>query len=117
MKKIIYLDAPSVGGLEKKYLNKAIDTGYVSTIGPFVPEFEKKFANFVEVKKTVAVQSGTAAIHIALYELGIGAGGEVIVPALTFVATVNPVVYVGAKPVFVDVDFETWNILMGAFFI
>ena len=62
------------------------------------------------VKKAVAVQSGTAAIHIALYKLGIGPGDEVIVPALTFVATINPVVYVGAKPVFVDVDLETWNI-------
>ena len=62
------------------------------------------------VEKAVSVQSGTAALHMALYQLGIGPGDEVIVPALTFVATVNPVIYVGAKPVFVDVDIKTWNI-------
>jgi len=110
MSKTIYLDAPNVGKLEKQYLNKAIDTGYVSTIGPFVPEFEEKFANYLGIKKAVSTQSGTAAIHMALYELGIGPGDEVIVPALTFIATVNPVLYVGAKPVFADVDINTWNI-------
>jgi perosamine synthetase len=111
MSKMIYLDAPNVGKLEKKYLNAAIDTGYVSTIGPYVPEFEAKFAKYLGIKKAVSTQSGTAAIHMALYELGIGRGDEVIVPALTFVATVNPIFYVGAKPVFVDIDISTWNIL------
>lgn len=106
----LFLDAPNLGEREKKYLLQAVDTGYVSTIGPFVPEFEKKFAHYSGVRKAVSTQSGTAAIHIALYELGIGGGDEVIVPALTFIATVNPVIYVGAKPVFVDVDIETWNI-------
>jgi len=110
MYKQIYLDSPSIGELEKKYLNKAIDIGYVSTIGPFVSEFEEGFAEYLGVRKAVSTQSGTAAIHIALYELGIGKGDEVIVPALTFVATVNPVIYVGAKPVFVDVDIKSWNI-------
>lgn len=106
----IYLDAPNVGTLEKKYLNKAIDTGYVSTVGSFVPEFEERFAQYLGVRKAVSTQSGTAALHIALHELGIGRGDEVIVPALTFIATVNPVIYVGAKPVFADVEIETWNI-------
>ncbi|MBT8763522.1 LegC family aminotransferase [Desulfohalobiaceae bacterium Ax17] len=106
----IFLDAPNLGELEKKYLNKAIDSGFVSTAGDFVPEFEKKFARYLGTNKAVAVQSGTASLHIALYELGIGQKDEVIVPALTFVATVNPVAYVGAKPIFVDVDIETWNI-------
>ena len=110
MSKKIYLDAPEVGALEKRYLNKAIDSGYVSSIGPFVPEFEQKFARYLGIGKAVSTQSGTAAIHMALHELGIGKGDEVIVPVLTFVATVNPVVYVGAKPVFVDVDIKTWNI-------
>jgi len=103
------LDAPNIGALEKMYINKALDSGYVSTVGPLVSEFEDKFAQYLGVKNAVSTQSGTAAIHIALYELGIGKGDEVIVPALTFVATVNPVVYVGAKPVFVDVDIGTWN--------
>ena len=106
----IYLDAPSVGQSEKKYINNAIDNGYVSTMGPFVPEFENRLAEYLGVKSAVSTQSGTAAIHMALYELGIGEGDEVIVPALTFVATINPIVYVGAKPVFVDVDISTWNI-------
>lgn len=110
MYKKIHLDAPNIGELEKKYLNKAVDSGYVSTNGPFVPEFETKFAKYLNVKGAVSTQSGTAAIHMALYELGVGRGDEVIVPALTFVATVNPVIYVGARPVFADVDMKTWNI-------
>jgi perosamine synthetase len=107
----IELDAPNLGVLEKEYLTKAIDSGYVSTAGPYVPEFESKFAAYLGANSfCVAVQSGTAALHMALYELGIKEGDEVIVPALTFVATVNPVVYVGATPVFVDIDCRTWNI-------
>jgi len=92
------LDAPNVGKIEKRYLEETIDKGFVSTFGPYVPEFEAKFADYLSVKKAISTQSGTASIHIALYELGIGRGDEVIVPALTFVATVNPVIYVGAKP-------------------
>jgi perosamine synthetase len=106
----IVLDAPNLGGLEKEYLNKAIDSNYVSTAGPFVPEFETKFASYLNTGGAVAVQSGTAAIHMALYELGIKAGDEVIVPVVTFIASVNPVVYVGATPVFVDIDLATWNL-------
>jgi len=110
MSKQIYLDAPNIGNKERDFLNRALESGYVSTVGPFVPEFEERFARYLGMEKAVSTQSGTAAVHIALYELGIGPGDEVIVPALTFVATVNPVMYVGAKPVFVDVDSRTWNI-------
>lgn len=106
----IQLDAPNVGELEKKYLNRCIDSTYVSTFGPFVSEFEEKFSKYVGTKKAVSVQSGTAAIYMALYELGIGPGDEVIVPVITFIASVNPIMYLGATPVFVDVDPETWNI-------
>ena len=105
----IFLDAPNFGNLEKEYILNCIDSTYVSTAGPFVPEFEEKFANYVGTKKAVSVQSGTAALHMALHELGIGPGDEVIVPVITFIATVNPVMYVGATPVFVDVDPKTWN--------
>lgn len=104
------LDAPNVGELEKRYINDAIDRGFVSTFGPLVAEFEEKFAKYLNVKKGVSAQSGTAAIHIALHELGIGKGDEVIVPVSTFIATVNPIIYVGARPVFVDADPDTWNI-------
>lgn len=110
MSKQIFLDAPNVGRLEKRYINKAIDVGYVSTAGPFVPEFEEKFSEYLSVKHSVSTQSGTAAIHMALYELGIKRGDEVILPALTFIATVTPISYVGATPVFADVNIKTWNI-------
>jgi len=110
MFKKIELDAPCVGTMEKEYLCKAIDSGFISTFGPYVPEFETKMADYLGIKSCVAVQSGTAAIYMALYQLGIGHGDEVIVPALTFTATVNPVLYVGATPVIVDVDEMTWNI-------
>jgi perosamine synthetase len=106
----IFLDDPNLGDLEKKYLTKAIDTNFVSVVGPFVPEFEEKFAQYVGSKRAVSTQSGTAALHMALYQLGIGEGDEVIVPSLTFIATINPVLFVGAKPVIVDVDPITWNI-------
>lgn len=110
MSRTIYLDAPNIGGLEKRHLAAAIESGYVSTAGPFVPKFEDRMALYLGVPKAVSTQSGTAAIHMALHELGIGKGDEVIVPALTFVAAVNPVNYVGATPVFADVDPVTWNI-------
>jgi len=109
MSKKIHLDAPNVGELEKLYLNRAIDSGYISSVGPAVNEFEEKCADYLHLKRAVATNSGTSSIHIALYELGIGKGDEVIVPALTFVATVNPVRYVGADPVIVDVAAQTWN--------
>lgn len=106
----IELDAPDVGVMEKKYVNEAIDSGYVSTFGPYVAEFERKFSGFLALENAVATQSGTASLHMALHELGIGEGDEVIVPALTFAATANAVMYVGAQPVFADVDVSTWNI-------
>ncbi|GAF76931.1 unnamed protein product, partial [marine sediment metagenome] len=105
---MIHLDAPDVGQLEKEYLNEAIDKNFVSTYAPLVSEFEGKMSDYLG-KDTVAMNSGTSALHIALYALGIGKGDEVIVPSMTFVGTVNPILYVGAKPVFVDVDI-TWNI-------
>lgn len=110
MFKNVELDAPCLGLKEKQYLCRAIDSGFVSFVGPLIPEFEKKIAKFLKVKGAVAVQSGTAAIYVALYELGLRPGDEVIVPSLTFAATVNPVLYVGATPVIVDVDSKTWNI-------
>ena len=106
----LFLEDPNLGDLEKEYLIKAIDTNFVSTVGPFVPEFEERFARYIGAKRAVSTQSGTAALHMALYQLGIGEGDEVIAPSLTFIATINPILYVGAKPVIVDVDPITWNI-------
>ena len=107
----IFLDAPNLGELEKQYLLKCVDSTFVSTAGPFIPEFEGKFAEYVGTKRAVSTQSGTAAIHLALHELGVGPGDEVIVPVITFIASVNPIVYVGAMPVFVDIDPSSWNMI------
>jgi len=109
MTKPCYLDDPNLGELEKSYLSHCIDSTFVSTFGPFVPEFEAAFARFLGAPGAVSVQSGTAGLHLALHELGLGPGDEVLVPALTFVASANPVSYTGARPVFVDVDAATWN--------
>lgn len=106
----LFLDAPNLGEREKKKLLECVDSTYVSTIGPFVKEFEEAFAGFLGAESAVSVQSGTAALHIALVELGIGPSDEVIVPALTFVASANSILYVGATPVFVDVDPLTWTL-------
>src|ERR1700690_2484612 len=100
----IKLDVPCIGALERKYVLRALREGFVSTYGPYVDEFEKKFVSFLRQGHAVAVQSGTAALHLALHELGIGPRDEVIVPGLTFIASVNPIGYVGAKPVFADID-------------
>lgn len=105
----IHMDAPNLGDIDKHYLNACLDSSFVSTYGPYVTEFEKKIKLFLGSGPSVAVQSGTAGLHIALHELGIGEGDEVILPVLTFIATANAVSYVGAKPVFVDVDHTTWN--------
>jgi perosamine synthetase len=106
----IFLDAPNLDKCEIKYLSKSINSSYVSTVGPYVTQFEKKIANFVKTKYAVATQSGTAALYMSLNEIGVKKGDEVIVPALTFIATANPILYCGAKPVIVDVDENTWNI-------
>jgi perosamine synthetase len=104
------LDWPNLGEVEKHYVTAALESGYVSSAGPLVREFEERFAAYLGVRFAVSTVNGTAALNLALRILDIGPGDEVIVPALTFVATVNPVLYVGARPVVVDVDSQTWNL-------
>jgi perosamine synthetase len=91
-------------GNEKKYIMDALDHGWVSTAGSYVTRFEQEMASYLKVNGTTAVQSGTAAIHLALLLSGVIPGSEVIVPTLTFIAAINPVRYVGAEPVFMDCD-------------
>jgi perosamine synthetase len=86
----------------------AFISGWISSKGPYVQKFEADFSRFVGVKHGVAVSNGTVALHLALVALGIGPGDEVIVPDLTFAATINAVLYCGATPVIVDVDPVTW---------
>jgi perosamine synthetase len=101
---------PSLEGNELRYVSECIETGWVSSAGRFVTLFEQMFADFTGTTHGVAVTSGTAALHVALTALGIGPGMEVIVPALTFVAPANAVLYAGATPVIVDVDPATWTL-------
>ena len=101
---------PSLNGNEKKYVNECLDSTWISSKGKFVNEFENAFAGYVGVKHATTVCNGTVAIHLALLALGIGDGDEVIVPTLTYIASVNTIAYTGATPVFVDSLIETWQI-------
>lgn len=101
---------PDVTALEEAYVVEALRSSWISAKGPFVDRFEREFAAVLEVPHVVTVSSGTAALHLALLALDVGRGDEVIVPSLTYVATVNAIRYVGAVPVFVDVDPKTWSI-------
>lgn len=97
----------------KEELNKVIDavkSGWISSKGHFILDFEEKFAQYCGTKHGVATSNGTAALHLALLALGIGTGDEVIVPTLTFIATANAISYTGAKPVFVDSHPDYWCI-------
>lgn len=102
--KFIPLSVPNLKGNELKYVTGAIESEWVSTGGSYITEFEKNIAGYVKTDEAVACQSGTAAIHLALISGGIGLGDCVIVPTLTFIATVNPVKYVNAVPIFMDCD-------------
>jgi perosamine synthetase len=100
---------PLLDGNEAKYVLDCIESGWVSSLGKYIPSFEQRFAEFCEARYGIAVSNGTVALHLALATLGIGPGDEVIVPTLTFVATANAVRYVGATPVFADSDPRTWT--------
>ncbi len=109
-KRGIPLSAPQIGQIEWRYLKECVESGWVSSVGPFVDRFERLVAEYLPVESAVATVNGTAALHIALLVAGIEPETEVLVPALTFVAPANAVRYVGAHPVFIDVDPATWQI-------
>ena len=100
---------PKLGGNELKYVTECIETNWISSQGSFVRRFESEFAARLGVPHALAVSNGTVALHLALAAYGIGPGDEVIVPDLTFAATLNAVIYTGATPVLVDVAPDTWN--------
>lgn len=106
----IYLSPPDVRTLERSLLMEAVDSGWVAPIGPHLDAFEKETAAAAGVDFAVGLSSGTAALHLALVELGIGAGDDVLVSTFTFAATANAVRYVGANPVFIDSSPDSWNI-------
>ncbi len=101
---------PSLSGNEKEYLLDCLNSSWISSKGKYVNLFEKKFAEYIGVKHAISVCNGTVAVHLALLALGIGSGDEVIVPTFTYIATVNPIVYCGAQPIFVDSLKESWQI-------
>jgi aminotransferase in exopolysaccharide biosynthesis len=104
MESFIPLSVPNLKGNELKYITEAVNDGWVSARGAFVSRLEQEFAVYAGVSEAAAVQSGTAALHLAMIECGVCAGDLVIAPALTFIAAVNPIRYVGAEPVFMDCD-------------
>lgn len=107
---MIPVNEPVISQEAKENVNSALSSGWLSSAGPFVKEFEEKFASLVGVKHAITVNTGTAALHIALLSAGIGPGDEVIVPAFTMAATWLAVIYTGAKPVFVDAEINSYNI-------
>jgi dTDP-4-amino-4,6-dideoxygalactose transaminase len=107
--KRIFLSSPHMSGGEFKYIKEAFDQNWVAPMGPNVDAFEQSLATFCGVDHAAALSSGTAAIHLALILLGVKQGDEVIASTFTFSATVNPIIYLGATPVLVDSERETWN--------
>ncbi len=107
--KRIYLSCPTMHGEEQEFIKEAFDTNWVAPLGPNVNAFEKEMAEYVNIPYASALSAGTAAIHLALKILGVGEGDVVFVPSLTFSATCNPVVYEKATPVFIDSEWDTWN--------
>ena len=106
----IYLSLAHMSGNEMKYIQDAFDTNWVVPLGPNVNGFEEDLENFVgQNKKVVALSAGTAAVHLALIDCGVKAGDEVMVQSFTFCASSNPIKYLGATPVFVDSEKDTWN--------
>lgn len=100
---------PALLGNEKKYVNDCLDSTWISSKGKYLQLFEDSFKTFIGVKHATAVSNGTVAIHLALVALGVGPGDEVIVPTLTYIASVNAIHYTGAIPVFVDSTEDTWQ--------
>ena len=105
----ILLSSPHIGEHEQQYVQEAFTTNWVAPLGPNVDSFEKEVANFINIKSAVALSSGTAALHLALVLLDVKAGDVVFASSFTFVATVNPILYQNATPVFIDSDLDTWN--------
>lgn len=101
---------PDLSGNEKKYVNDCLDSTWISSKGKYLPLFEDRFKQFVGVKHATGVCNGTVALHLALIALGIGEGDEVLIPTLTYIASVNAISYTGATPVFVDSLNSTWQI-------
>jgi dTDP-4-amino-4,6-dideoxygalactose transaminase len=109
MNKPILLSPPHMGPQELEFVHDAFNTNWIAPVGPHVDAFEQEFCQTTGVASAVALSSGTAALHLALQLVGVEAGDDVFCSTLTFIATANPILYRGAKPVFIDSDRATWN--------
>lgn len=107
---VVPVNEPLIGDEEKKLVNECLETGWISSAGRFIDEFEKAFSSYCECEYGVSTTNGTTAIHLALKSLGIGPGDEVLVPSFTMAGSVYPIVQCGAIPVFVDSELETCNL-------
>lgn len=105
----IFLSPPHMSGLEETYVKEAFESNWIAPLGPHVTAFEKEVAAYAGVKGALAVSSGTAAIHLALRLLGVGQGDVVFCSSLTFIGSVNPILYLGAIPIFIDAEPDSWN--------
>ena len=107
----IWLSSPHMGGREQEYIKEAFETNWIAPLGPHVTGFEQDLAHYLgQDCQVAALSSGTAALHLALIVLGVQPGDEVICQSMTFAASANPIAYLGATPVFVDSEADTWNI-------
>nr|MBP9670679.1 DegT/DnrJ/EryC1/StrS family aminotransferase [Candidatus Woesebacteria bacterium] len=107
---MIPVNTPLITQDSKDLVAKALGEGWISSAGPYIEQFEQEFAKYLGVKHAISVNTGTAALHIALLSAGIGEGDEVIVPAFTMASSWMAVMYVGAKPIFVDVEADIYTI-------
>lgn len=106
---MILLSAPNIAGNEWKYVKDCLDTGWVSSVGAYVTQFENMVAQFAGARYGIAAVNGTAALHISLMLAGVKRGDYVIVPNITFIASVNAISYAGAKPILMDINPDTWQ--------
>ena len=106
---MLLLSGPNMAGNELKYVTECITTGWVSSVGAYVDQFEKMSAEFAGAKYAVATSSGTTALHICLVMMGVNSDDYVITPNITFIATCNSIKYTGANPIFIDTDAATWQ--------
>jgi len=104
------LSGPNISGNEWKYVKECLDTGWVSSVGSYVDKFEKVLSNFTGAKHAIATSSGTTALHVSLILSGLKANEYVIAPNITFIATLNSIIYTGAQPILIDVDKDNWQL-------
>lgn len=109
MNEKIWLSSPHMGGTEQQYVNEAFATNWIAPLGPHVNGFEQDLVNYTGSAHAAALSAGTAALHLALIMIGVQPGDEVICQSMTFSASANPIAYLGAIPVFVDSESDTWN--------